>query len=111
MQLNDWLTASLSVLTIALTILGVVIAVVAVFGYSGLKDHATTAAEKAAKAQVATFLDQQAIQDKLKEEIKKRVAQEADALFSDLSLAQAYGEGPAQAPGRVGEEYPGDGNP
>jgi hypothetical protein len=34
-QLNDWLTATLSVLTISLTILGVLIALIAVWGYRG----------------------------------------------------------------------------
>lgn len=108
MQPNEWLTATLSVLTIALTILGVLIALGSLWGYREIKQQAIAIAEKAAKEQMATFLDTQEIRDKLKSEVKLRVAQEADTLFNDLSLGQAYGDG-LPMHGSVGEEYPKDG--
>ena len=114
MQLNDWLTATLSVLTISLTILGVLIALIAVWGYRGIRDEAKSIADLAAKQQISSYLDSEAIQDKLKEEIRKRIEDEADKLFADLSIAVAYAppSGPSGEPG-VGqepfaEEYPSD---
>ena len=62
-QLNDWLTATLSVLAISLTILGVLVAVIAVWGYRSIKEEAKTIADPAAKQQISSYLDSEAIQD------------------------------------------------
>ena len=107
MQLNDWLTTTLSVLTIAVTILGVMIAIGAIFGYRGIKDEATRIATKTAQEQIASFLTSEQIQDKLKAEIKTRVGEEADRLFADFSMAGAFPAG-ADHTEPIAEEYPKD---
>ena len=110
MQLNDWLTATLSVLTISLTILGVLIAVVALWGYRGIKDEAKTIADTAAKERISSYLDSETIQDKLREEIQKRIEREADKLFEDLAFTMGLSQGAPFEKERVqppfDEEYP-----
>jgi len=109
-QFNDWLAATLSVLTIALTILGVLIALVAVWGYRGIKDEAKDIAGRTAKATISEYLDSEAIPNKLREEIRIRVADEADYIVAAfMPLAQAPSAAPDAEPGAVAESYPEEG--
>jgi hypothetical protein len=107
---ESWLTATLSVLTIALTILGVVIAIAALYGWSGIKKEAKTAAEACAKEAVNGYITGEQIGDKLRREIEQRVKQEAEGLWANLSLSQAFTIPPIPGQKAVADRYPDEGS-
>ncbi len=91
--------------------LAVVIAGVAFWGYGAIRREATDAAKKSAERVVESYLDGEAIHDKLKQIIDIRIKKEADDVWTDLSLSYATQESPVQQPvgdGSVGDEYPGE---
>ncbi len=99
----------MSALTIALTVLAIVVAVASVWGFNNIKSDAKRSAEDAAKAKLAEYLDSTQIQDKLRQEIARRVGIEADTLFADIAMSFAYpkakkGKDPEEP---IGKEYPG----
>jgi hypothetical protein len=106
-NLDSWLTITLSLTTIALAALAIVIAVVAIFGYASLRREAYRRSEAAAIKKLNEYLDSQTIQDRLKAEIEKRVAQEADQIFPELALSWSYFQERTGAPTEpIGEQYP-----
>lgn len=102
----DWLTATLSVLSMALTILGVVIAVFAVWGYRSIREEARAGAEEAACKAVARYLDGQSIPERLKRLVDAKVESESDKLYGDLSLS--FEPERVSGAGSVSEQYPPD---
>jgi F0F1-type ATP synthase membrane subunit b/b' len=52
-------------------------------GYRAIKEEAANIAERRAKEKVAEYMDSQAIHDRLKEEVRARVKEEADTLYRD----------------------------
>jgi hypothetical protein len=78
-----------------------------VWGYRAIKQEARAIADTAAKQQIATYLTSEQIQVRLKEEIRKRVGQEADQLFKDLLLPFAFPQAEEETR-PIGAEYPGD---
>jgi hypothetical protein len=89
---------------------GIAIAVGALWGYRAIKEEAANIAERRAKEKIAEYLDSQAIRDRLKEEVKARVEEEANTLYRDFAIGFAFfprTETPPSEEGRVGDQYPG----
>ena len=111
MSLNDWLVATLACVTIALGVLGILIALMAIWGYQGIKTEARNLARDEARRILNELFDEEGTRATLTEEVGKRVEIEADRLFYDLSLANAF---PKQQPesersAPIAEEYPPEG--
>lgn len=100
---------TLTAVTIALAVLAILIAVVAIWGYHGIRKEACSIAEATAKLQMKEMMDGTDIPVKLREEIERRVSKEADALWSDLTMPLSFPSerrsGDQQ--GTVGKQYPG----
>lgn len=86
MSYQDWVTAILSVLGMALTVLGVVIAVLAIWGYRSIREEAIKSAEVASLKAVEKYFDGAGIPEKLKALVEERLAADADQVFKDLNL-------------------------
>ncbi|MCU0226247.1 MAG: hypothetical protein MUF01_01290 [Bryobacterales bacterium] len=104
---EQWLAAYLSVLGISLTILGVVIAVVALWGYWEIKAGAIKKAEELADRKMRDFL----AGEDLKILIKQQVDQAADLLWDDMRISGAFPpsetQGAAYESKPLGDQYPG----
>lgn len=92
-ELDSWLAATLSVLSVVLgaiavglTALGLVVAVAAIFGGKAISTLAQDRARKAAEERLDAIFDSAEI----RKMIQERVAAEADDLFPELAMALAY---------------------
>lgn len=108
MTYDQWLSAYLSVLGISLTLLGVVIAIVALWGYREIKAGALKKAEAVADQRIREFLESGQLEDRLKKELERAT----DRLYDDMRITGAF---PVSETGNVGDEskplgdkYPGD---
>jgi hypothetical protein len=89
LSLHDWLATTLSVFTIALTLIALAIAGMAIWGYYGIRREARRIAQRVAKAEISSFFDKEEIPAKLKEEIRKRRQEEDGQIQADfLSLGR-----------------------
>jgi hypothetical protein len=105
-----WLTITLSCLTVALSILGVVIAVAAVWGFASIKSEARSIAEAVSHKRVSDLIRSEQIMDTIKAEVKKRVSAEADQLYADFQMAGAFPKGQGEVGPPMGETYPAKGD-
>ncbi len=96
MQLNDWLTATLSVVTIALAILGLAIAIAAIFGYLEIMRAAKKAAIKAASDVALKYIKSPEVLGKLRQESRKIIAKEFEKYKEGIELATS--QPPQSAP-------------
>ena len=107
MNTSDAIAIAAACIGAGLTVLAVVIAIAAFFGFDGVRKLAREDANLAARDEVQKLiLHEGGLSDKLKEEISKCVQAEADKLFADLTLSSAYPRDSQEEPGKVAESYP-----
>ena len=99
---------TLTSVTVVLAVLATIIGVVSLVGYRAMKGEAKRAAESAALIKITEYLDSAEIKAKLREVVDKRIAEEGNRLYSDLSLSSAFPPSePAGSGGpALGTEYP-----
>jgi hypothetical protein len=97
MNLESWLTTTLSITSIglaivgvALTVLGVVFAVVALWGFVGLKTWAEQRAQEAANKKLTELLAGDEIKEYIQAELASQIANIGNQLLSDHSISQSY---------------------
>lgn len=99
-------TIVLSVLTIAITSLGVVIALAAAWGFRSIKHEAVKSAEMAVRESLCEFVSGQELQQYLRREVKARLEEESDRLFQDFALVSAFSKRTGCPDAEVGRPYP-----
>lgn len=99
-------TIVLSVLTIAITSLGVVIALAAAWGFRSIKHEAVKSAELAVRESLCEYVGGQELQDYLRREVRARLEEESDRLFQDFALVSAFSRRGNSPDAEVGKPYP-----
>jgi hypothetical protein len=93
-----------------LALLGIIVAILSVWGYLNIRSSAKKASQATAKAEVLRLLDEKSeMGAKLREEIYRRIAAEADMLYDDLALSGAFTRTGAETSERIAENYPKEG--
>jgi hypothetical protein len=103
---ESMVTIVLSVLTIAITSLGVVIALAAAWGFRSIKHEAVKSAEMAVRESLCEYVGGQELQQYLRREVKARLEEESDRLFRDFALVTAFSRRSNRPDAEVGKPYP-----
>lgn len=82
----EFISITLTALAVILATLGVIVAMLAGWGYRAIKTDSRNFASKAAREAVKEFFDDAHISGQLEEMVKRRVSEEGDQLYQDLSL-------------------------
>lgn len=80
---------TLTSVTVVLAVLATIIGVVSLLGFRFMRAEAKRVAETAALLKITEYLDSAEIKAKLKGVIDKRIAEEGNLVYDDLSLAMA----------------------
>lgn len=108
MTTSDAIAIGAAILGSGLTILAVAIAIAAFVGLNGIKKVACEEASKAAHAEILKWVSEKGeLGDKLKQEVTRCVAIEANSLYSDMKISGAFPQESTNSPmGNVAEQYP-----
>jgi hypothetical protein len=99
-------TIVLSVLSVAIMILSVVIALAAAWGFRRIKRDAGETAARMAREMLCAYVGSPEWIQHVEKEIRRSVEQEADRLFEDLATVAAYSEPPRCSGSEVARPYP-----
>jgi H+/Cl- antiporter ClcA len=99
---DTYLSITLTALAVLLAVVGVLVAVLAVWGYRTLCDEAGKVASNKAETAIREYLSKENVGERVRALVLEHVKQEGDKVYNDLSLTGQTGES------KVGEEYPGE---
>lgn len=106
MSYESIVTIVLSVLSIAIMILSVVVALAAAWGFRRIKHDAGESAAQMAREMLCAYVGSPEWMQHVEKEIRRSVEQEADRLFEDLATVAAYSEPTRCAGSEVARPYP-----
>lgn len=108
MSADSWTSILLSIVTIALTVLAIMIGVAAVWGYGQIRDEARRTATEVAKSKAREFFSGQGISEGLRAEITRLVHDEIELAREAQGIATAYAgtEGETSGTDSSLKEYP-----
>ena len=89
---SEFLSITLTALAIILAALGILIGILALWGYQAIKTEARKAASKAVEDAIQKMISSEQIRDHIKGVVLARTQEEGDKLFVDLKLTGAAGK-------------------
>jgi|GEM_PF-3352001 len=91
MKYTDFISITLTGLAVMLAILGISLAILGIFGYRAIINIAAEKAEVAALKRVEAFLQATDVNAMLKALVMRRVEEEGDRVYEDLSVTGGVG--------------------
>jgi len=99
---DTYLSVTLTALAVFLAVVGILVGLLAVWGYKTICEEAGRVASEKAEAAIAGYLSGQKIGEQLKGLVLEHVQREGDRVYDDLSVTGQADET------KLGKEYPGE---
>src|ERR1700676_11934 len=92
LRYSEFLSITLTALAVILAALGILIGILALWGYKAIKTEARKAASKAVQDAIQGMISSEQIKDHIKDVVLQRTQEEGDKLFADFKLTGATGK-------------------